>query len=143
MQTIANFPDVATAEMARSMLEAESIYATIPDAEMAGLGWHIGTALGGVRLQVPPEYAQSAAVILERRNADTLQDRAEDLDAAEVCPCCKSPDIKPDDHRKLVALSMLFLPLLIIAIPVRLLSIGRYRCFTCGKVWRRTKQATG
>jgi hypothetical protein len=143
VQTIGNFPDLASAEMARAFLEAAGIPATIPDAEIAGLDWRLGTALGGVRLQVAPDHVQAATHLLERQHAAALEDGDQEVNADDVCPTCKSPDIKPDRHRKLLALSMLFFPLLLIAIPVMLLSRGRHRCCACGKVWRQANHATG
>lgn len=121
MRTIATFPDLASAEMARSALEAEGIPAMVPDAEFAGLDWRLSTALGGVRLQVP----------------------AEEADADDVCPYCTSRDVRPDRHQRITALSMLFFPLLIIALPLRLLSLGKYKCSTCGRTWRQSKRRVG
>lgn len=51
MKVVATFPDLAAAEAARSALEARDIPARIPDSNLAGPDWRLGTAIGGVRLQ--------------------------------------------------------------------------------------------
>jgi len=39
METIENFPDLASAEVARSVLDAEGIVSVIPEEYLSGLDW--------------------------------------------------------------------------------------------------------
>lgn len=136
MKTIATFPDLAAAEMARASLEAEGIPAVIPDSQMAGLDWRLGTALGGVRLQVAPEHADAAARFLSETTAAEPGGDSTVLPSSELCPFCRSAQIGPDDQRTLKVLSLLVFPLLIITLPIILLTRGRLRCHNCRKTWR-------
>lgn len=143
MKTIATFPDLAAAEMARSILRAEGIPALIPDGQMAGLDWRLGTALGGVRLQVAPEHAEVAARLLDATaTAEPPLDSSESL-PDERCPFCKSTLIGRDDHRTLRILSLLIFPILVITLPIILLTRGRLRCHNCRRVWGAWGESLG
>ena len=143
MKTIATFPDLTSADIARSALEAEGIPAEVPDAHLAGLDWRLGTALGGVRLQVPPEHAEAAAAVLARHAVVDPEQVPSEPDSDEGCPSCKSIRIVSDRYRKVMVLSILFFPLLLIAIPLWLMSYGRYRCSECGFIWKQRGRTVG
>ncbi|HVL75557.1 MAG TPA: DUF2007 domain-containing protein [Noviherbaspirillum sp.] len=64
--TIEQFIDVGLAEIARMMLEAEGIPVLLHSAAHASLIG--GLAVGGIRLQVPREYAPKAREILRQLN---------------------------------------------------------------------------
>lgn len=136
MKVIARFPDVSTAEMARSMLEAQEIAAWIPDANLAGLDWRLGTAIGGVRLQVADEDVEAASELLALV-ADGVDDvPAADTTESEMCPHCRSTHIGPDDQRRLRMLTLLAAPVAVVTLPMMLVRRGRTRCGDCGKTWR-------
>lgn len=136
MKVIANYPDLSTAEVARSVLEANEIAAWIPDANLAGIDWRLGTALGGVRLQVDDEDAEAARLLL----AEVLHVAGEvgtaGLEADETCPHCSSTRIGPDEQRRLRMLTLLLFPLVVITLPLLLLNRGRMRCGDCCHTWR-------
>jgi hypothetical protein len=62
--TVASFPDVAEAELARERLENEGIRAFVVGAQTAGVMPYLVNALGGVRLQVAPKDIERAKEIL-------------------------------------------------------------------------------
>lgn len=63
--TLARFPDPATAGLAQSRLKAAGIPAFLADEATMGLAWHWNPAVGGIRLQIPPEHADEARLLLE------------------------------------------------------------------------------
>jgi Putative prokaryotic signal transducing protein len=65
--TIATFATIAEAELARNVLTAEGIDAVLADAETVGMLWHVGGALGGIKLQVRSDEERRARSILARR----------------------------------------------------------------------------
>ncbi len=66
--TVETFTSPWEAQLARSCLEAEGIYAVIADEHFQRLyGGALSSTLGGVRLQVRPEDAGSAAELLRTR----------------------------------------------------------------------------
>jgi hypothetical protein len=62
--TVASFPDVAEAELARERLELEGIRAFVIDAQTAGVMPFLTNAIGGIRVQVEPQDAERAKEIL-------------------------------------------------------------------------------
>jgi hypothetical protein len=62
--TVASFPDVAEAELAKERLELEGIRAFVIDAQTAGVMPFLTNAIGGVRVQVEPQDAERAKEIL-------------------------------------------------------------------------------
>ncbi len=62
--TVATYQDLHRAEMARNCLEAEDIPAFLSGAESASALSYVGTALGGVKVQVAKSLAGKAAQIL-------------------------------------------------------------------------------
>lgn len=130
MRTIGNFPDLASAQVAQSLLQAEGITATIPDEFLAGIDWQMSTALQGVRLQVAPEDADDAEALLATLTPTDAEP------ASDVCPSCGSAAIGPAPwRRRLKGLFMLFPPLVVLA---PLLLFGRHTlvCSACGRSWR-------
>jgi hypothetical protein len=62
--TIASFPDVAEAQLAKERLESEGIRAFVIDAQTAGVLPFLTPASGGVRVQVAPQDQQRAREVL-------------------------------------------------------------------------------
>ena len=62
--TVATFPDVAEAELAKERLELEKIRAFVLDAQSAGVMPYLAGAFGGVRVQVEPKDLARAKEIL-------------------------------------------------------------------------------
>lgn len=59
---------LAEADVIRSLLAANGLEATVPDENLAGLAWHLGQAIGGVRVQVREGDFESAAKLLDAAN---------------------------------------------------------------------------
>jgi hypothetical protein len=142
METIANFPDLASAQVAQSFLEAEGIPSLIPDQFLAGLDWRMCGGIGGVRLQVPPEHVEAAVALLSEMPAfdqaelERLADDASPLDVQETCPACGSSEIMPDaSRRRSKALGMLLEPMSIFALALGATRNQKMRCSTCGHTW--------
>ncbi len=135
MKVIATYPDLVTAEMAKSILEAHDIPAWVPDSNLAGLDWRLGTALGGVRLQVDERHAEAAKELLDTELSGVSELGHEEFDAEELCPHCNSAHIGPENHRRLKVLTLMFFPVAIITVPIILLARKKVRCSDCGGTW--------
>jgi hypothetical protein len=134
METIANFPDLATAHVAAAMLAAEGIDASIPDEHVAGLDWRMATALQGIRLQVGPDDAQRATELLTQE-PDPVE--IENPVAGEdVCPRCQSPFIAPARWRVRLKAATMIIPTLLLVWPFVLAIRRRVKCSNCGHRWR-------
>jgi hypothetical protein len=62
--TVATFPTPHEAQLAKMQLESADIAAVVCDEMTVGMVWHLGPALGGVRVQVAEEDAERAESIL-------------------------------------------------------------------------------
>jgi hypothetical protein len=63
--TVASYPDVAEAQLARERLETEGIRAFVIDAQTAGVMPFLTSSTGGVRVQVEPKDEERAREVLE------------------------------------------------------------------------------
>jgi hypothetical protein len=61
---VASFPTPHEAQLAKMQLESADIPAYVSDEMTVGMVWHMGTALGGVKLHVAEADAQRAEAIL-------------------------------------------------------------------------------
>ena len=62
--TVATFPDVAQAELARERLELEGVQAFVLDEQTGGVMPFMVGSIGGIRVQVAPGDAEKAREIL-------------------------------------------------------------------------------
>jgi hypothetical protein len=62
--TVASFPDVAEAELAKERLELEGIRAFVIDAQTVGVMPYLVGSSGGVRVQVAPADLERAREVL-------------------------------------------------------------------------------
>ncbi len=133
METIANFPDLATAHVAAAMLAAEGIDASIPDEHLAGLDWRMATALQGIRLQVVPDDAQRATELLTQE-PDPVE--IENPVAGEdICPRCQSTAIALARWRMRLKAATMIIPTLLLVWPLVLMFRPRVKCSNCGYKW--------
>lgn len=130
MQTVGNYPDLASARVAQSLLEAEGIEAVIPDEYLAGVDWQLGTAIQGVRLQVRDEDAEEARDLL-----------AQPVPAeGEPCPRCGSDAVTPARWKQRIKALTLLVPILapviVLLWPLFALVRPSMQCTACGHRWK-------
>ena len=83
LTTIASFGDATEAAIAQQCLAAAGIESYLVDAAMVTTMWHLGVAMGGVKLQVADVDAAEATELLTEARAGRLQfDFADSADAA-------------------------------------------------------------
>ena len=135
--TVGNYADLASAEVAASLLEAAEIECVIPDENFAGINWQMGTALHGIRLQVADENREIARVALELPLELTPgEEDPQTLSSEEVCIVCGSESVgQPKWKNRLKAIGMFF-PLALLAWPLLAAVNSRTQCFSCGRAWR-------
>jgi len=140
VETVGTYPDLISAQLAQSLLEAEGIEAWIPDENVAGIDWQMGTALQGIRLQVAPRDLLSAAALLaapgvsfDGENAPREEAPA---DADVRCPHCGSTLMGPGRWRRRLKALTMFLPLLILLWPILVRLGPKFECLQCGRLWK-------
>jgi hypothetical protein len=138
METVGNFPDLAAAKFAQSLLAAEGIESEIPDEFFSGIDWQMGTALHGVRLSVTPEEAEAARSILEPPTP--WIEESEGKVGEPKCPRCGSTIIGPPRwKRRIKALTMLA-PILLVFYPLVAFA-PKSACYACGHRWTTDESA--
>ena len=139
METIANYPDIISAQMASAMLAAEGIDASIPDENMIGIDWRMATALQGIRLQVAPDDAERARELLAHAGEESEPDAVEieePVAGEDVCPRCQSSSIGPARWRTRLKAATMLMPTLLLVWPFVMAIKPRIRCSACGYKWR-------
>lgn len=130
METVGNFPDLASARVAQSVLEDAGIETEIPDEYLSGVDWQMNTALHGIRIRVAPEDADVARSLLA---ADTPE--PSEATGDDTCPRCRSEKFGPPTWKKRIkAIAIFFFPVLLLY-PVFLAFSAKNECYACGHRW--------
>jgi len=124
--TIASFSFPYEAQIAKARLLAEEIPAFIADEHTINMQWLYSNALGGVKLQVPTQFAEKANEILAQ---DLSAEMEETFGKNETqCSKCGSSDITPYTKGKKPA----FLVFLFMGFPLFFYKHG-FKCRACGE----------
>jgi hypothetical protein len=98
--TISKFFTLGEAKLAQGKLVSAGISAFVCDENMHALNWHIGMALGGIRLQVPDSQVVRALEVLDDFEPDDSfalqveEDDDDELEEVACCPECESLEIR-------------------------------------------------
>jgi Putative prokaryotic signal transducing protein len=144
METIGNYPDLASAQMAAGMLAAEGIEASIPDENMIGIDWRMATALQGIRVQVALDDAERARELLAHAAEESEPDAVEveePVAGEDVCPRCQSASIGPGRWRTRLKAATMLMPTLLLVWPFVMAVKPRIRCSACGYQWREVNSS--
>lgn len=131
--TVVAYTDAIEAHIAKGRIEADGIPAYIAHEHHIWANWFYSNALGGVKVQVLPQFVAEAKSILEAIKASTYEQLLELQEGSiekEVCPKCKSEAIEAIRWSQKVALLVVWFTTL--PIPY---SRGSARCLVCGNKW--------
>jgi Putative prokaryotic signal transducing protein len=97
--TISKFFSLGEAKLAQGKLVSAGISAFVCDENMHALNWHIGMALGGIRLQVPDSQVVRALEVLDDFEPEDsairlAEDDEDEIDEVPCCPECESLEIR-------------------------------------------------
>ncbi len=129
------------ADIAKALLDSYGIESFILDEHQIRQRWHLGVALGGVKLAVAPEHAYRARQVLEEDRSDALEDIEEQQlppHEDELCPRCGGDKTRAREARTFPgplqwAASLFFLFLGVLA-PRRRIRVSR-ECAACDYAW--------
>lgn len=144
--TISKFTSLGEAKLAQGKLVSAGISAYVCDEH--AMNWHIGMALGGVRLQVPDSQVVRALEVLDDfepqepeiavRDDDEEYDEDEEVEEVACCPECESLEIRevPSSNPRQITLWSAAIPF-----PERPTQISRrWKCLMCGYQWREAEE---
>lgn len=124
--TVDRFLHPTEAHIAAGRLESEGIPVYLLGINHASVNWLIANALGGIRLQVPYQFAEEARAILS-----TITSVGDIEGGPEQCPDCGSANAT--SHSTSWKISLLAVHLF--SIPLRWGKDQR-QCDDCGNTWR-------
>lgn len=70
--TIATLNTPIEASLVRNQLDAEGVQVFLTDAEAVGMAWYLGTAIGGIKVQVAESDVERAFEILDEHDPVTI-----------------------------------------------------------------------
>ena len=128
--TVETFTGPVEAHISKGLLESEGIPASLASEHHVWASWHFSQALGGVRLQVPTEYAARAREVLARQRRGEYQEALEAEQGLEPSRCrsCGSIDLRFTRSPWSVLLLILTLGISGLIFPPR---INGVRCNAC------------
>ncbi len=141
--TISKFFTLGEAKLAQGKLVSAGISAFVCDENMHAMNWHMGMALGGIRLQVPDSQVVRALEVLddfepeESSEQQLEQEDDDELEEVACCPECESLEIREvtTSNPRQIALWSAALPFP--DPPPEL--IRRWKCLVCGYHWREAE----
>ena len=141
--TISKFVSLGEAKLAQGKLVCAGISAFVCDENMHAMNWHMGMALGGIRLQVPDSQVVRALEVLEDFDPEdtggaVLEEDDEEMEEVACCPECESLEIREvagSNPRQITLWSS--------AIPMpepRDEGSHRWKCLMCGYEWQEAEE---
>ncbi len=127
---IRQFRDPGDAMVAKTILESSGIEAFLGDDNMIRLDWFISNLLGGIKLKVNAEDAQSADDILNQPVPPDFQVEGAGDFVQPRCPKCNSLEIIFTGLNKPASYATMFINF---PIPIR---DNKWKCEDCGYEWQ-------
>jgi hypothetical protein len=126
---IARYGGVPEALLAKSMLDSAGIESFLGDENLVRLDWFYSNLVGGIKLMVREEDAETARALLEKNIPEKLEVAGVGEYAQPVCPKCGSLDVSFDELNKQIAYTGFFL-----GVPIHVNHKGG-KCHACGHGW--------
>lgn len=126
---IARYGGVPEALVAKSMLDSAGIESFLSDENLVRLDWFYSNLVGGIKLMVREEDAETARKVLEQNIPEKLEVTGVGEYAQPLCPQCGSLDVSFDELNKQIAY-----PGLLLGIPMPVNHEGG-KCHGCGHEW--------
>jgi Putative prokaryotic signal transducing protein len=133
--TLRQFRDLPEALLAKGSLESAGIQTYLVDDNMIRMDWFISNLLGGIKLKVRPEDAETANEILNQPIPEILDVEGVGNFEQPVCPRCQSLDVSFEELDKPVAYMTAYA-----GVPVPFYKRG-WTCHACGNAWQEESGA--
>ena len=127
--TLRKFRDLPEALLAKGSLESSGIDCYLVDDNMVRLDWFISNLIGGVKLQVKPEDAEAASLVLDEPIPEEFDVEGVGEYEQPRCPKCQSLDVWFEELNKPMAHGSAWLN-----VPMPIHNKG-WKCHACGHRW--------
>lgn len=94
--TVATFGTAGEANLAKNHLESQGIAAFLADEESVGMLWYLGTALGGVKVQVAENHQREALRLLDPCLPEVAADSEKTLNTEHPVPQPNAAESSPN-----------------------------------------------
>lgn len=128
------FRDLPEALLAKGSLASAGIESFLADDNMVRMDWFISNLVGGIKLCVRPEDAETALEMLEQPIPPDFDVDGTGAYQQPACPACQSLDVSFEALNKPVAYTSAW-----VGIPIPL-TRRRWKCQACGHKWRDTEE---
>ena len=135
--TIAKFYSLGEAKLAQGKLISEDISAFVCDENMHAMNWHMGMALGGIRLQVPDSQVVRALEVLDGFEPEETE-ADEEMEIVACCPECESLEIRKVSGANPNQISLWSAAIPFPEPPTQ--TTHRWKCLVCGYQWEETEE---
>ncbi len=140
--TITKFLSLGEAKLAQGKLVSAGIAAFVCDENMHAMNWHMGMALGGIRLQVPDSQVVRALEVLDDFEPEVLDEDAldddEDFEEVACCPECESLEIREIASPKPRQITLWSAAIPFPEPPTQV--THHWKCLACGYQWREADE---
>ena len=131
--TIRSFRDLPEAVLAKGMLDSAGIECFLADDNIVRMDWFYSNAIGGIKLQVSPENAESAVQILEQPIPEHFGVEGIGDYQQPHCPKCSSLDITFNNLKESVAY-----PSAALGLPMPIHEKA-WKCMSCDHRWEESE----
>jgi hypothetical protein len=126
---VGRYRDSGEAMIAKSILDSAGIECFLADENLVRLDWFYSNLIGGIKLMVREEDAETARKLLEGSIPEKFDVEGVGEYAQPQCPQCRSLDVSFDALNRQIAYSGLFL-----GVPIPVNRKGG-KCHACGHEW--------
>ena len=127
---IRRYQNLPEALLSKSILDSAGIESFLADENLVRIDWFYSNLVGGIKLLVRAEDAETASKLLAQETPDKFDvDGVGEYDQPR-CPRCQSLDVSYDELNKRIAYG----GMLVAGIPIPVTS-ERWKCHACGNEW--------
>ena len=132
---VGRYRDLPNASIAKSILDSAGIDSFLADENIVRMDWFYSNLMGGSKLMVREEDADTAKKILEMDVPESFEVEGAGNYEQERCPKCGSMDVSIDELDKRLAVAGF-----VVGLPIRVIHTGR-KCHSCGHEWEEAGEA--
>lgn len=129
---VKEFRDLPEALLAKGSLESAGIECFLGDDNMVRMDWFLSNLVGGIKLSVRPEDADTAVELLEQPLLESFEVDGVGTYEQPTCPQCHSREVSYETLNKPAAYTSAWIG---VPIPV---PRKRWKCHACGHHWKES-----
>lgn len=127
---IRRYRDLPEASIAKTILDSAGIESFLVDDNMVRLDWFYSNLIGGIKIFVRKEDAETANKLLDQDVPEKFDVEGSGEYLQPRCPRCQSFDISYDGLNRPITYAALF-----VSLPIPITDDG-WKCHSCGHTWQ-------